>query len=366
MRKLILTTSLILSLFTTITVTAQVRGTGRLQGIVTDKATGKPIAGATVTVTPSSEKTVPIVAKTDQRGRWSALGLTNGNWNIDITADGYETTRGSAAVSELQMAPPIKTAMAPAAVVEEQPVVEAPVESPLIPKEAADLITEGQDLLKIKAGDVVTRTEATGAGASASVSHTVTDADVKENAKRAVANFEKAFPLIPEDKPETGEIRSQLMDVMAQAYYRAGDLPKAISMLERLITVDPFSAPDPRITPRQLLLVNLYLEHGNLEKAKGLLDKLPAGAVTDPTVYVNIGILFMNLQKVSDALTFFTKAIELDPAHSPSYYYRGLANLQSKKNAEARADFQKVIALAPGSSEAGDAKQMLDALASTK
>lgn len=353
MRKLILTTSLILSLFMTAAVTAQVRGRGRLQGVVTDKETGKPIAGATVTVTPSGETTQPIVVKTDAKGRWSALGMTNGNWNIDITANGYETTRGSAAVSEMGMSPNIKTSMAPVAVVEEQPAAAAPVESPLVPKEAADLITEGQELLKIRAGDVVE-------------SKTVTDADVKANAKRAVADFEKAFPMLPEDKPEVVEVRRQLMEVMAQAYYRASDLPKAISMLEGLNTVDPWSAPDPRIQQRNLLLVNLYLENGDLEKGKALIDKLPAGAVTDPTVYVNIGILFMNLQKVSEALGFFNKAIELDANHGPSYYYRGLANLQSKKNAEAKADFQKVIALAPGSSEAGDAKQMLDALGGTK
>jgi tetratricopeptide (TPR) repeat protein len=335
-------------------VTAQVRGRGRLQGNVTDKETGKPIAGATVTVTPAGESTAPIVVKTDSRGRWSALGMTAGNWNIDITAKGYETTRGSAAVSEMQMSPNIKTQMAPATVVEEQqPAAAAAVESPLVPKEAADLITEGQELLRIKAGDVVD-------------TKTITDADVKENAKRAVADFEKAVPLLPEDKPEIAEVRTQLMEVMAQAYYRANDLPKAIAMLERLNTVDPWSTPDPRIQQRNLLLVNLYLEHGDLEKGKALIDKLPAGAVTDPTVYINIGILFMNLQKVTDAVTFFNKAIELDATSGPSYYYRGLANLQLKRNAEARADFQKVISLAPTSSEAGDAKQMLDALANAK
>ena len=62
MRKLILTTSLILSLLTTLTVSAQVRGRGRLQGIVTDQATGKPIAGATVTIYPAGQQTQPIVA----------------------------------------------------------------------------------------------------------------------------------------------------------------------------------------------------------------------------------------------------------------------------------------------------------------
>src|SRR6185436_14565401 len=107
-------------------------------------------------------------------------------------------------------------------------------------------------------------------------------------------------------------------EVMAQAYYRAGDLPKAIGMLERLNTVDPWSTPDPRLQQRNLLLVNLYLEHGDLAK--------------------------------SNSLSFFNKAIELDANYGASYYYRGLANLQLKKNADARADFQKVIAIAPGSS----------------
>jgi hypothetical protein len=360
MRKLTLTTALTLSLLVTMAGSAQVRGHGRLQGVVVDQATGKPIAKAVVTVTPASQDTTPIVATTDAKGRWAALGLTNGKWNIDITADGYETTRGSAAVSELQMAPPIKTSMAAVVAAPQEP---APVEpaGPLIPKEAVDLITEGQTLLKINAGEVVTGTES-----GADSSHTVTDAEVKENARHAVANFEKAMGLIPEDHPATGNIRSQLMEVMAQAYYRAEDLPKAIAMLERLNTVDPWTTPDPGITQRNVLLVNLYLEHGDLDKGKALLDKLPAGAVTDPTVYVNIGILFMNKEQINDARTFFTKAIDLDPKNGVSYYYRGLAGLQLKKNAEARADFQQVIALAPGSTEAGDAKQMLDALSAAE
>ena len=32
--------------------------------------------------------------------------------------------------------------------------------------------------------------------------------------------------MVPVDKPETKSIHDQLMQVMAQAYYRAGDLPK--------------------------------------------------------------------------------------------------------------------------------------------
>ncbi|MGZ4808968.1 MAG: tetratricopeptide repeat protein, partial [Thermoanaerobaculia bacterium] len=95
---------------------------------------------------------------------------------------------------------------------------------------------------------------------------------------------------------------------------------------------------------------------------KALLDKLPAASVTDPNVYINVGILFMNKKNPTEASAYFTKAIGLDAKLAESYYYRGLAEAQLKKIAEARADFQQVIALSPDSPEARDSKQMLDSL----
>src|SRR5712691_10006625 len=143
MRKFInITTILILSLTMATAATAQMRGRGRLQGVVLDKATGKPIGGATVTLVLSGEQTQPITTKTDSKGRWSALGLTSGGWNIDIAANGYDTSRGSASVSEMQMVPMIKTELTPAARQEPTPMAAAP--TPLIPKEAVDAIREGQ------------------------------------------------------------------------------------------------------------------------------------------------------------------------------------------------------------------------------
>jgi regulator of sirC expression with transglutaminase-like and TPR domain len=361
MRKFINVTAIvILSLGIATVAAAQVRGRGRLQGVVTDKETGQPIPAATVTVSISGESTKPIVARTDAKGHWSALGLTTGGWNIDIGADGYETSRGSASVSELQMSPMIKTELVPA--VKQAEPVAAPVNTPLIPQEAVDAINEGQELLKIKVGDVVTTSQPTGGSASTSVAHTVTAEKAKENAKRAVADFEKALPLVPVDKPETQEIRKQLLQVMAQAYYKAGDLAKAISTLEQLNVVDPWTTPDPGLTQRNILLVNLYLEHGDLEKGKALLERLPAAAVTDPTVYTNIGVLFLNKKNPTDALTYFTKAVDLDPKRAESYYYRGLTEIQLKKNKEAKADFEQVIALGPDTPEAKDAKEYLASL----
>jgi Flp pilus assembly protein TadD/5-hydroxyisourate hydrolase-like protein (transthyretin family) len=318
---------------------AQLRGTGRLGGTVVDKTTGKPIAGATITVSLPNGSTQPIVTTSDKNGRWSALGMVNGLWNIDITAAGYQTTRGTASISEIQRLPPIKTEMAPEVKQEVQPVTPS---NPLVPKEAIDAVNEGQALLKGKAGD--------------------TPDEVKANAVRAAADFEKALPLIPDDKPQLKSVRVQVQEVLAQAYYKAGDLKNAIATLEKLNVSDPWSTPDANQGARQILLANLYLENGQLDQAKALLDKLPASAITDPTVYTNLGILFLNKKNPTDAITYFTKAVDLDPKRAETYYYRGLAHAQLKHTADARTDFQQVMTLAPDSSEAKDAKQMLDAL----
>ncbi len=111
-----------------------------------------------------------------------------------------------------------------------------------------------------------------------------------------------------------------------------------------------------------MLLANLYLENGQLDEGRQMIEKLPAGAITDSTAYVNVGILFLNKKNPADAITYFTKAISMNPKASDAYYYRGLAEAQSKKTAEARADFEQVITLAPDSPEAKDAKLMLDGL----
>ncbi len=324
MRRFTLSFALVLTFITASAVIAQVRGTGRLAGIVTDKETGKPVQGAVVTVSLPSGNTVPIVSKSDAHGHWSALGLIGGQWNIDIVATGYQTTRGSANVSEMSTSPMIKTALAPEMKEEAPAATVAP--TLLLPKEVADEITEGQELM--------------------------TAAKYKE----AVADFEKAYPLVPTDKPATKKIHDQLMPVMAQAYYRAGDLPKAIAMQGNVIAADPANIP------AQVLLANLYLQNGQLDAGRAELEKLPPSAITDPNVYLNVGILFLNKNNPTDAATYFSKAVELNPKAGEAYYYRGLAYTQLKKTELARTDFEQVVALAPDSPEAKDAKTMLAAL----
>jgi Tfp pilus assembly protein PilF len=332
--------TVVLALFLMFSAFAQVRGKGRLQGSVTDKATGKPVAGATVTI--SGNNTKPLVTKTNAKGQWTSFGMTNGVWNIDIEAQGYQALHGSASVSEMQMSPPIRSELE-AAVVEATVPVEQGISN--VPEEVVNAVNEAQELLRAAVGDPVGDTGTT-----------VTAEVVKANSGKAATLLAGALPQIPTDTEERKRIHTQIEQLLAQAYYKAGDLAKATETLQSLL------AGDPSNNTNALLLVNLYLESGKLTEGKSLLEKLPEWAVSDPTVYLNVGILFLNKDSAGDAVVYFDKAIALDATKAEGYYYRGLAQLQLKKSAEAKADFTKVVELAPDSAEAKDARQLLAGL----
>jgi predicted Zn-dependent protease len=169
-----------------------------------------------------------------------------------------------------------------------------------------------------------------------------------EKYKEAIVELEKAIPALPDNMA--------LKQVAAQAYYKAGELKKAIELLE-VVTKSPESNNGV-----VLLLTNLYLENSQLDEAKARLAALPADAIVDPTVYMNIGILFLNKNNPTEAATYLTSAVNMDATRADLLYYRGLANLQMKKMKEAKADFEKVLALAPDSPEGRDAKQLIDSI----
>ena len=65
------------------------RGKARIDGFVKDKD-GHPIADATVELTKGPGK---ATTKTNNKGYWAILGLAGGQWNIDISAAGFDTRR---------------------------------------------------------------------------------------------------------------------------------------------------------------------------------------------------------------------------------------------------------------------------------
>ena len=110
------------------------------------------------------------------------------------------------------------------------------------------------------------------------------------------------------------------------------------------------------------VLANILIEDGQVDRGKEIVEKLPAGAVTDPMVYVNMAISAINKKQPAVAYDYLTKAIGIDANRYEPYYYRGLASIQMNKAKQAKPDLEKVLQLAPDSPEAKDAKEYLKSI----
>jgi Tfp pilus assembly protein PilF len=327
---------LVIMVFASTSLLAQAyRGNGRMQGVVVD-ANGKPIAGAKVTLHSLKAQSGPPAITTDKNGKWAFLGAVGGKWNIDIEATGFQSTKGSVEISELQRMPPIKTQMEAAVV--EVPAEQIPVVSS-VPQAAIDAVNAAQALVDEAEGRTLSL-------------ETLTEERKKKLYSDAAVQLESALTLIPDDE-ENAKNRTQIRQLLAQSYYKNGEVKKSIDLLKAV------AAASPENIGVQMLLANLLLEDGRLEEGRAALAAVPESAMTDPTAYINVGILFLNKGQQTDAQGFFEKAITMNPNRGESYYYRGLALLQQQKMKEAKADFEKTVALSPESSEANDARDLL-------
>jgi hypothetical protein len=79
-------------------------GRARMQGEV-DDPNGKPMEGAKVTLRMGDAGPAPLT--TNAKGKWSILGLADGNWKVMIEKPGYVTSEGQVKISEFQPTQPI-------------------------------------------------------------------------------------------------------------------------------------------------------------------------------------------------------------------------------------------------------------------
>lgn len=296
------------------------KGMGRVQGVIVDQS-GKAIKGAKVTLKSIKADGGPAPILTDDRGRWAALGLIGGPWNLDVDAEGYLPVSKSLEVSELSRMPPMKLAL------------EAAPPPPPKQEEAPQADT-------IQVGGVEISPE------TAQALEAANGFMKSEKWKEAAAEYEKALAVL--------STNTSLRFALSRAYYGAGEIDKAIAQLETVYAADTGNMT------AATLLADMLLEDGRIDAGKKVLSAMPPGAMMDPNTIINLGIRFMNQNRPEDAHKYFNDAVSAAPDFAAAYYYRGIAALQLKKMSEAKADFKKIIAIAPDSSEAKDAKELLD------
>ena len=295
-------------------------GRGRLQGQVRDES-GKPVEGAKLTlrvgsdqVDPKKEGPAPIV--TDKNGKWSVLGLTSGPWGVLIEKEGYIPSEGRVQVNEFSVAQPIITTLK------------------VIPKEAIEKAEQQ-----------------TAAGQAKAAIERGNNLLAQEKYADARAAYEEGM-----GKLEDKSLHPAIMRAIADSYYKEGKTDQAIDTLKRSLTAVP-GAPEDPITLQ--LLVNLLVGAGKESEAQTYMAKLPQGTKLDANTLLNLGIKSFNEGKMDQALEQFDRVVKENPDNPDAYYYRALVYLNKGKNAEAKADLQKLLELDPNSKYAKDAKEFL-------
>lgn len=278
------------------------KGMGRLEGRVLD-ADGKPLPDVTVKLNLPSRGGGTTI-KTDKKGRWALGGIAAGAWEVDLAADGY-------AVKKLTINLPSESArVAPVDVKLEKAAPKGP------PPEVREALEKGDEAFK--------------AGRFA----------------EAREQYEKLLAMRP-------ELASTLYSQIAFTYSREGNYAKAVEYLDKLVQSDPTNVN------LKLLAAQEALRGGMLDKGLELLKGLDDSAIKEPEVFYNVAALLLNAQKPQEAIGYLTKAVTVDPNYVDGYFQRGLAYLGQGKTAEAKADFQKVIELAPTGAQAETAKKAL-------
>ena len=295
-------------------------GRARVEGSVKN-AQGEPIVGAKVMLRWRKSGGGGPDVTTDKKGKWAIMGLSGGPWNIDYEAAGYMPKQISAELSEANRNPPIDVQLEPA-------------------QQAQAQGGQGSEQLQVAGQKISKETAAAVEQGNAALS--------EKNYAAAREAYLKAYTEMPENGP--------LIVRIAAAYYGEGNADEGLRYA-RLAT-----EKDPENVTAWRMIAELELQKGNLEAGKAALDKVPADKINDAQPFFNMGVLLLNKKKASEAEAAFSKAIAVQADLAEAYYYRGLARLQLGRKADAKADLQKNLELAPSGPDANDVKELLKSI----
>ena len=111
-----------------------------------------------------------------------------------------------------------------------------------------------------------------------------------------------------------------------------------------------------------MLLGSILVERGDAEEGRRILESVDEDSISDPAVFVNLGIEILNQATPSAAMPYFDKAVERFPDYPDTYYFRGVSHLQLGDQAAAAADLERFVTLAPNAPEAQTARDLLGQL----
>lgn len=164
----------------------------------------------------------------------------------------------------------------------------------------------------------------------------------------ARAEYEAALAQIEDPATQVAILRS-----VASAYFGEGKADEAVATLEKALAL----APDDQEALR--LISTVLINSGKEGEAAQYRSRITGDFKVDPAVLLNKGIEQYNKGDYEKAMQFFQQTVAENPSSADAYYYRGMTYLATGKNAEAKADLQKVLEIDPNHPKAADIKDYI-------
>jgi Flp pilus assembly protein TadD len=297
----------LIALFSTILASDALAQAGRVGGIVKDDK-GEAIKGATVTMDNQSIGS-SFTATTDDKGRFSIIGLRAGQWRFIAQAPGFGAEGGEMAVRSGSPNPPIAFTMH--------------------------------------------RTGPAWTGAMAGIAAKDLQADL--SAADALFNEQRwdeavaAYRLIMARAPALSVINLQI----AAAFRSKKDYDGAIAAYTALMSIDPNNE-------KAAVGIGMTdLERGDSKAAEATLLKAAARHSAGREVFYSLGEVKSAESQTAEAVTWYEKASAADPSWGKPLYRLGMLAMNAGDKQNAARLLNKAISVDPISPEAALAEAAL-------
>ena len=285
-------------------------GQGRITGVVTD-GKGVPLADVKVTVTTKALGNFKMELKTDKDGRWgTVLNDATLVYHYKFEKQGYMGVEQDKKV--------------PIASTEELNV---------------QLLTQDQAIEKGVVKQVL--------------DPFVTAYNAAVEAYQA-GDMDAAWTKA-QDAVKLGPDKANGYDLAAKIAVRRKDWDGTIAMGEKSLALE---ADNP---PLVGILMEAYRAKGDKAKAAEYEKKYIAANPDQPDVIYNQAVDLYNKGKFKEAEPLLLKVVEAKPDHAKAHYLLGMCDVNINKIPEMKKHLTEYLRLEPNGSDAGTAKEMLDA-----
>lgn len=283
---------------------------GRIGGVVKDDK-GEAIKGATITAENENIGS-SFTATTDDKGRFTIIGLRAGTWRFFAQSPGFAPEGGEMAVRTGSPNPPITFA----------------------------LRRTGPGWIGAMAGI-----------AAKDIQSDLTAADAFFNQKKWDEAI-SAYRAIANRTPALSVVNLQI----AAAYRNKKDYDGALAAYNALLAIDPNNEK------AKVGISLTSLERGDVETAETTLMKAAGASSAGRDVFYTLGEVKSSKRETDEAAKWYEKASTADPSWGKPLFRLGMLALNKGDMQNAAKLFDRVIAVDPISPEAALAKASLDQL----